>query len=81
MASTHRAAVKPAVPRRMASRALSPAGMGTAHSAATRMYSASPPQWSMPRRWPVTITASPGANRPDSLAATVPAASMPGTWG
>ena len=42
-AITDIAAVNPAVPITIASRAVSPAGSATSHSAGTRAYSANPP--------------------------------------
>ena len=78
---THSAAVKPAVPSTMLERRSSPAGIGTAHPAGTRMRPAKPPAVFMPRSNPMTITSSPAAKSALADSTTVPAASMPGVWG
>ena len=46
------AAVNPAVPMAIASRAVRPAGNGTIQSAGTRAYSANPPWRLTPRSYP-----------------------------
>ncbi len=61
----------------MASKTESPSGIGTTQSPGTLTYAAYPPSWSTPRSYPVTSTASPGANRESLLDSTVPDTSMP----
>ena len=62
-ASTHSAAVKPAVPMAIEVRASSPCGMGSTIDSFTRARWENPPHQLTPSPLPVTSTGSPGRNR------------------
>src|SRR5210317_292186 len=79
--NTLAAAVKPAVPRDMASIAVRLIGFLTTQLAGTLMYSPKPPGVFMPMSYPVTMTSSPSSNCEEFPSVIIPAASIPGTNG
>ena len=75
------AAVNPAVPMAIASRAVRPSGSGTTQPDGIRASSPYPPWRAVPMSYPFARTLVPTGNASSSEATTVPARSMPGTSG